>query len=86
MKKVLVILTTSLLFFISLVIIPTSVEARTRVRGYVKPKTYRYVQPHYRTSPNKSRYDNWSTRGNMNPYTGKLGTKNPYNNYSFPRY
>lgn len=37
-----------------------------------------YVQPHRATNPNGSRLDNWSTRGNVNPYTGQPGTKNPF--------
>jgi hypothetical protein len=36
------------------------------------------VQPHYRSSPDGSRLNNWSTRGNVNPYTGKPGTVDPY--------
>lgn len=34
-----------------------------------------YVQPHYRTAPNRTRNDNYSTRGNVNPYTGERGTR-----------
>ena len=34
-----------------------------------------YVQPYYRTSPNNTVYDNWSTYPNVNPYTGNIGTK-----------
>ena len=47
----------------------------------VRPRTNRngtYVAPHVRTSPNGSRIDNWSTKGNSNPYTGKPGTKDPW--------
>jgi len=36
-----------------------------------------FVQPHYRSNPDGNSYNNWSTKGNMNPYTGKVGTKNP---------
>jgi hypothetical protein len=36
-----------------------------------------YVQPHYRTAPDHTKLNNWSTKGNTNPYTGKVGTKNP---------
>jgi len=36
-----------------------------------------YVQGHYQSNPNKTQRDNYGTRGNYNPYTGKLGTKNP---------
>jgi len=37
-----------------------------------------YVAPHMRTSPDSTKFNNWSTKGNVNPYTGKAGTKNPY--------
>lgn len=37
-----------------------------------------YVQPHYQTSPNQTKVDNWSSKPNVNPYTGKPGTKDPY--------
>jgi hypothetical protein len=36
-----------------------------------------YVQPHMRSAPNGTTLDNWSTRGNVNPYTGRPGTQNP---------
>jgi len=55
-------------------------EARTvRVRGYYKPSTGRYVMPHYRTNPNRTKWDNWSTKGNINPFTGKKGYKSLWN-------
>lgn len=47
------------------------------VRGYVK-RDGTYVMPHARTNPNATTHDNWSTRPNVNPYTGKIGTKDPY--------
>jgi len=59
------------------------VEARSKssggshsVRGYTK-KDGTYVAPHRRTNPNSGKTDNWSTKGNVNPYTGKRGTKEP---------
>jgi hypothetical protein len=51
-------------------------EAQVRVRGYYR-SSGTYVQPHYRSAPNYSRWDNWSTVGNMNPYTGSYGTRWP---------
>lgn len=45
------------------------------VNGYTK-KDGTYVAPHYRSAPNGTKADNWSTKGNVNPYTGKEGTKN----------
>lgn len=44
------------------------------VRGYTK-RDGTYVAPHMRSRPDKSFDNNWSTRGNVNPYTGKPGTK-----------
>ena len=41
-------------------------------------KSGTYVAPHMRTAPNHSKYDNWSTKGNYNPYTAKAGTKDPH--------
>jgi hypothetical protein len=35
------------------------------------------VAPHDRTAPDKTRDDNWSTKGNTNPETGKPGDKPP---------
>jgi hypothetical protein len=47
------------------------------VRGHVT-KHGTYVPPHRATNPDSSKLNNWSTRGNVNPYTGKPGTKDPY--------
>ena len=63
------------LLFLVLAAISTIGEARsTSVRGYVK-RDGSFVMPHMRTTPNSTRFDNWSTQGNFNPYTGKEGTK-----------
>jgi len=50
----------------------------TSVRGYVKKSTGTYIAPHFKTSPNKTKFDNFSTKGNVNPYTGKKGYISPY--------
>jgi hypothetical protein len=47
------------------------------VRGYVR-RDGTYVQPHHRTAPDNNRFNNYSTQGNVNPYTGQMGTVNPY--------
>lgn len=54
--------------------------ADTYVRGYTR-RDGTYVNGYYRSSPNHTRLDNYSTRGNYNPYTGRPGTINPYNQY-----
>jgi len=48
----------------------------TSVRGYTK-KDGTYVAPHQRTTPDNTKGNNWSTKGNVNPHTGKPGTKEP---------
>src|SRR5215217_6329439 len=53
------------------------------VRGHVRSDGT-YVAPHYRTRPDSSFSNNWSTVGNTNPYTGKEGTKTyPSSGYSY---
>ena len=47
--------------------------AATTSRHTTKNGTY--VEGHYQSIPNSSKSDNWSTTGNVNPYTGKTGTK-----------
>ena len=75
MKKILF----ALVLSVGLLTVSTSVEARTvYVKSYYKPSTGTYVSPSYRTSPNSSKLDNYSTKGNYNPYSGKSGTANPY--------
>ena len=49
------------------------------VNGYYKSNGT-YVQPHFRSAPDGNLNNNWSTRGNVNPYTGKLGTRNSFGN------
>lgn len=37
-----------------------------------------YVQGHHQTNADSSRTNNYSSQGNVNPYTGQAGTVNPY--------
>lgn len=39
------------------------------------------VNGHYKTEKNDIIWDNYSTKGNINPYTLKEGTVNPYKNF-----
>jgi len=54
-----------------------SASADQYVNGYTKSNGT-YVQGYTRTSPNRTTSDNYSTKGNINPYTGQEGTKNEY--------
>ena len=73
MKKLIIssILALSLFGFMALNV--SQADASTRVRGYTTKKGT-YVAPSYRSSPNKVKYDNYSSKGNYNPYTGKKGS------------
>lgn len=70
---------------LTILAVATTAHAQVRsTRGYVKSNGT-YVAPHYSTTPNATRTDNWTSRPNVNPYTGKAGTKNPYApSYSSP--
>lgn len=67
-------------FYAALTVLAVASTAQAQVRstrGYVKSNGT-YVAPHYSTAPNATRTDNWTSRPNVNPYTGKSGTKDPY--------
>ena len=50
----------------------TSSTGPVYVKGYTT-KSGHYVEPHYRTRPNKNFYNNWSTKGNENPWNQRKG-------------
>ena len=66
-----------MLALIATALLAPPASAQVHVNGYVK-KDGTYVAPYYRSSPNSTTLDNYSTKGNVNPYTGKAGTKDPY--------
>jgi hypothetical protein len=75
MKKLLIILSivTSLLFSAEVFAKSKGNGGHVHVNGYTR-KDGTYVQPHYRTAPDGIKTNNWSHSGNVNPYTGKVGT------------
>jgi hypothetical protein len=72
-----------LLCFIICTVLGSSAYAQgtNSVGGHIR-RDGTYVPPHQRTNPNTNVYDNWSTKGNVNPYTGKAGTVDPYGSSS----
>lgn len=52
----------------------TAAFSATRVRSYVT-KTGSYVQPYIRSNADSTKLNNYSTKGNVNPYTGQAGSK-----------
>lgn len=47
------------------------------VRGHIK-RDGTYVAPHMRSNADPTPLNNYSTRGNYNPYTGQKGYVDPY--------
>lgn len=68
----------TIILIIIAILVATPVLAKT---VGVKPHITKhgvYVPHSYRTSPDKTKMNNYSTKGNVNPYTGKAGTVDPY--------
>ncbi len=64
--------------FLSLIFSILAFAAFSQTQTYVNPYTKKdgsTIQGYYRTSPNKTNTDNYSTQGNSNPYTGQSGTR-----------
>jgi hypothetical protein len=61
------------IFAFALLALAGAASAQTYVQGHVRSDGT-YVQGHVRSAPNGTASDNYGTRGNMNPYTGKAGT------------
>ena len=79
---------------ILLILIPFTTIGQSRsssdvyVKGYVR-KNGTVVPGHYRSAPNNTNRDNFSTKGNINPYTGKKGyikRDNKSSNYTSSQY
>ncbi len=50
--------------------------AQVYVQGYYRSDGT-YVAPHWRSSPDGSYNNNWSVSPNVNPFTGRRGTRRP---------
>jgi hypothetical protein len=66
-------------------IMATSAMAQVRVKGHVR-QNGTYVQPSVRTAPDSSRMNNYSTKGNTNPYSGNKGYEPMTKPYQAPCY
>lgn len=66
---------------IALALLSSTVFAKdVSVDGYMR-KDGTYVQPSHRSAPDNIQHNNYSSQGNMNPYTGQQGTVQPQPNY-----
>ena len=64
---------------------PEALACDTYVNGYYRSNGT-YVSGHYRSCPNPTTGDNWTTKGNYNPYTGEPGYRSPYSTPSYCRW
>ena len=59
---------------LALVLVTEAAMAYVWVNSYCK-SSETCVQGHYRSNPDGNFYNNWSTYPNVNPFTGKRGTR-----------
>lgn len=57
---------------VAVLVMPTVACADQWVNGYIR-QDGTYVHGYWRSSSDWSQYNNFSTKGNMNPYTGRRG-------------
>jgi uncharacterized protein (DUF2147 family) len=57
----------------ALALVSTVASANEIVNGYMRQNGTQ-VQPYWRSDRDGDASNNWSTRGNVNPYTGATGT------------
>lgn len=63
-----------LLFGVFLFLGVSKAEAYSYTRSYYRSNGT-YVNSYYRLTPNRYKFDNYSSRGNSNPWTGSRGYK-----------
>lgn len=72
------------IFFVFAILLwASSALADEYVDGYVRADGG-YVEPHFRSSPDGNPFNNYSTQGNVNPYTGQEGHRNPDSHMNYP--
>jgi hypothetical protein len=69
--------------FLLLALLAGTAAAQTYVQPHVR-KDGTFVPGHYRSAPDRTPINNYSTQGNYNPYTGQAGTVNPYAAPAYP--
>ena len=76
MKRTLLVFVSTLLICLTSMLVAAKA---TTVKSYTTKKGT-YVQSYKKTSPDKTVRNNYSYKGNYNPYTGKIGTNKYKNN------
>jgi hypothetical protein len=88
MKNLLKLLLVFLPLFIADITLAQTNSSQTYTSGYYRSNGT-YVQGYYKTAPNNTINDNFTTKPNVNPYTGQKGYIEPtyttpsYNNSSY---
>jgi hypothetical protein len=72
-------------FTVCLLLFANVTFADQYVHGYTRSNGT-YVRPYYRSSPNGTVTDNFSYKGNLNPYTGAVGTNRYIHDQTSPYY
>ena len=77
-----------LFIVVTVAVLADGTFAAERVKGYYRDSDgdgYKetYVSPYYRTEKDNNPYNNYSTQGNTNHYTGEKGYVNPYNDNNY---
>lgn len=62
--------------FVMALSVVSAADADVHVREYTKHNGT-YVPSYHRSNPDETIWNNYSTKGNVNPWTGKPGYKNP---------
>ena len=60
-----------------LTVFSTEAFAYRYTRGHYRSNGT-YVQPYYSSTSDGYKWNNWSSRGNANPFTGRRGTRNSF--------
>lgn len=68
----------------TLLVSAAAIAAPVHVRGYTT-RNGTYVAPHYRSSPDAFKTNNYSYPGNINPYATTPRSSNPYALRPLPR-
>lgn len=74
-----------IIFIAGLLLVASTAYADQYVNGYTK-KDGTTVDSYYRSTPNSSYNDNYSVKGNTNPYTSERGTAAPTYTDRSPEY
>ncbi|MBU1091893.1 hypothetical protein KKA27_03480 [Patescibacteria group bacterium] len=76
MKKLLLISITAIFALFSFFLAGKGeAEAYSYTRGYYRRSTGSYVMPYYKSNRDSFKWNNFSSKGNVNPFTGKKGYK-----------